>query len=99
MESKAKNSNGTKNIREQNLFQIEQKLLLKAQKMLVNKNRVQSENINDLYFSCRFLRLLCLSFCELAWSFMAFLWSCLAFHGFFMLLNGRSMAFYGKLSF
>ena len=65
MESKAKNvSNGTKNDREQNLFQIEQKLLLKEQKMFVNENRVQSENITALYFSCRFSWLS--AFCELA---------------------------------
>ena len=50
--SKAKNvSNGTKNVREQNLFQIEQRLLLKEQKMFVNENRVKSENITALYFS------------------------------------------------
>ena len=101
MESKAKYvSNGKKNVREQNLFQIEQKLLLKEQKMFVNENRVQSENINALYFSCRFSQL-CVAVCELAWSCMAFLWSCIAFYSFyyglvwhFMVLYGQSMVIY-----
>ena len=44
------NQKQKKNLMEQNLFQIEQKLLLKEQKMFVNENCVQSENINALYF-------------------------------------------------
>ena len=101
MESKAKNvSNGAKNVREHNLFQIEQKLLLKEQKMFVNENGVQSENINALYFSCRF-SWLCLAFCELAWfcilrlllgscmAFYGFLWSCMAVLWSFLVFDGQ----------
>ena len=49
--------------------------------MFVYENRVQSENINALYFSCRFSRL-SVAFCELAWPCMAFLWSFIVFYGF-----------------
>ena len=64
----------------------------------MNENRVQSENINALYFSCRFSRL-CVAFCEISWSCMAFLWSCIAFYGFFMVLYGilwLFMVLYGR---
>ena len=79
---------------------MEQKLLLKEQKMLVNENRVQSENITALHFSFRFSRLF-VAFCELAWSCMAFLWSCIASYGFLwscMAVLWSFMAFYGKFS-
>ena len=45
-------------------FQCNKKcLLLMEQKMLVNENRVQSENITALYFFCCFSRL-CVAFCQ-----------------------------------
>ena len=71
---RAKNvPNGRRNVRQQNLLQIEQK-------MFVNENRVQSENITASYFSCRFSRL-SVAFWELAGSCMAFLWSFIALYG------------------
>ena len=82
-----------KNVREQNLFQLEQKLLLKEQKKFMNENRVQSENITSLHFSCRFLRLCGLL--QISMGLYGLLW---LFNGLVWPFHGPFMASYGKFS-
>ena len=94
------------------MFLMEQKMFTNKicskieQKMFVNENRVQSENINALQCFIVFLSLFtamsgllrnCIVLFGLFMVLFDLFWACIAFYGFYYGLVGHFMAFYGLL--